>query len=217
MSEQDTEHQMSEPETARPEARPKSIAWWQFGLIGLMFMMFVMFAAGLGRDSKILPSPLIGKPAFAFDIAKLGSDERLRLADFRGKVVVMNFWASWCLSCKDEHHVLLKVADRLKSAAGVQFIGINHKDTAANAEAFLKKMGRFPYPSGVDPQGRLGLEFGVYGMPETFFITADGVIADKHIGALTEKVLVEKIARASGYKKAKEAHETSLLNKEEER
>ena len=113
----------------------------------------------------------------------------------------MNFWASWCVSCRDEHPVL--TGDEVKKMAAlpnVQFLGINHKDTAANATGFLQKMGTFPYPSGVDGDGRLALEFGVYGMPETFFINQEGVIAAKHIGALNLDILMEKIKVAAQYK-----------------
>ncbi len=192
---------MSETEPYNTPLR-KPVAWWQFGLIGVMFLMFVMFAAGLGRDGKFLPSPLIGKAAYNFDIPKLGSDERIKLSDYRGKIVVMNFWASWCVSCREEHHVLLKVSKKMAGLQNVQFLGINHKDTADNAEGFLKKMGRFPYPSGVDGQGRLALEFGVYGMPETYFINGDGIIVGKHIGPLTEESLIAKISKAAEYKSA---------------
>ena len=196
---------MSEPliHNEQNEPRVKKIAWWQFGLLGVMFLMFVMFAAGLGRDGKLLPSPLIGKPAYAFDIPKLSSDERIKLTDYRGKVVVMNFWASWCVSCREEHHVLINTAKKLADVSNVQFLGINHKDTAQNAEAFFEKMGRFPYPSGVDGQGRLALGFGVYGMPETFFISPDGIIVAKHIGPLSEDALISKIERAAKYNVSK--------------
>lgn len=180
------------------ETAPKTIRWWHFALIFVMILMFAMFAAGLGRDTKILPSPLIGKPAFAFDIRKLGTeDERVKLADYQGKIVVMNFWASWCVSCREEHEVLLEAAKKYGGDGKVQFIGINHKDNDKAAADFLSRMGQFPYPSGTDPQGRLALEFGVYGMPETFFIDEKGVIAGKHIGPLT-MAIVDKKMKAAG-------------------
>lgn len=189
----------NEPSISRGGRR--SIAWWQIALFGLMVIMFIMFAAGLGRDGKFIPSPLIGKPAFQFDIPKLAKLEatpeekslKIKLADFKGKVVVMNFWASWCVSCRQEHHVLLEAANVYVANGGVQFLGINHKDTDKAANTFLDSMGRFPYPSGIDRQGRLALEFGVYGMPETFFINAEGVVAAKHIGPLTMEVMHEKL------------------------
>ena len=173
------------------EQRKGYIKWWHFALVGVMMFMFILFAAGLGRDTKFIPSPLIGKPAYAFDLRKLGSQERIKLDEFAGKIVVMNFWASWCVSCKDEHHVLLEAAKEYGDK--VQFVGINFKDTDEAANRFLERMGRFPYPSGVDPQGRLGLEFGVYGMPETFFISPKGVIGAKQIGPLTKEIFEAKI------------------------
>ena len=181
-------------------SRSRSVSWWQFALLGTLALMFLLFAMGLGRDTKFLPSPLIGKPAFAFDVRKLGSEERIKLTDFKGKIVVMNFWASWCLSCQDEHHVLLDAAKKHAGSGKVQFLGINHKDTDAAADAFLQRMGRFPYPSGVDPQGRLALEFGVYGMPETFFINEDGIIVAKHIGPLTAAIFQAKMEDVAKFK-----------------
>lgn len=177
------------------DGEPKFIRWWHFALIGLMILMFTLFAAGLGRDTKFIPSPLIGKPAYKFDIPKFGSqtNERIKLADYQGKVVVMNFWASWCVSCRDEHHVLLAAAKAYAGNNSVQFLGINHKDNSKAADKFLNRMGRFPYPSGIDGQGRLALEFGVYGMPETFFINKNGVVAAKHIGPLTMKQFEAKM------------------------
>jgi len=173
--------------------QPRTIHWWQFMLVGILMFMFILFAAGLGRDTKLLPSPLIGKPAFAFDIRKLGSKERIKLDDFKGKVLIMNYWASWCASCRDEHHVLLGGAKAYANNKSIQFLGINHKDTDEAADSFLERMGRFPYPSGVDAQGRLALEFGVYGMPETFFISKSGIVGAKHIGPLTAEILNAKI------------------------
>lgn len=174
------------------------IRWWQFALIGILIAMFFLFAMGLGRDAKFLPSPLIGKQASDFNLVKLGSDERLKLSDLRGRGVVLNFWASWCVTCLDEHHVLVDVGSQYKDSDKISFIGVNHKDRAERAEAFMKKNGRFPYPSVVDGLGRLGLEYGVYGMPETFFIDKDGILVAKHIGAISKKTLLEKIKLIGG-------------------
>lgn len=180
-------------------ARSKSfISWWQIALIAILIALFVLFAMGLGRDSKILPSPLIGKPAYNFDLKKLGSDERLRLSQLKGRGVVLNFWASWCVTCLDEHHVLVNVGRQFKGSDKISFIGVNHKDTQQNAAAFMQRNGVFPYPSVVDRQGRLGLEYGVYGMPETFFINKEGIVVAKHIGAINKKTLLEKIKLIGG-------------------
>ncbi|MBO6549263.1 MAG: redoxin family protein [Rhizobiales bacterium] len=174
----------------------KVIRWWHFALIGVMIMMFILFAAGLGRDTKFIPSPLVGKPAFDFDLKQLGKESNIKLSDYKGKIVILNFWASWCVTCREEHHVLLEAANALQPKGTVQFLGVNSKDTDKGAFGFMDKRGHFPYPSVIDRQGRMALEYGVYGMPETFFINKDGVIAAKHIGALTHKILADKLKQA---------------------
>lgn len=171
----------------------KTVPWWHFALIGVLILMFILFASGLGRDTKFIPSPLIGKPAFNFDLKQLGADKQIKLSDYKGKIVILNFWASWCVTCREEHHVLLSGAKALQPTGKVQFIGVNSKDTDKAAFGFMDKRGHFPYPSVIDRQGRMALEYGVYGMPETFFINKDGVIAAKHIGALTPTILAEKL------------------------
>ena len=171
----------------------KFVPWWQFALIGVMVLMFILFAAGLGRDTKFIPSPLIGKPAFNFDLKQLGAENQIKLSDYKGKIVILNFWASWCVTCREEHHVLLSAAKALQPTGKVQFIGVNSKDTDKAAFGFMDKRGHFPYPSVIDRQGRMALEYGVYGMPETFFINKEGVIAAKHIGALTPSIVAEKL------------------------
>ncbi len=168
------------------------IRWWHFALIGVMILMFVMFAAGLGRDTRFIPSPLIGKPAYDFKLKQLRADKEISLSDFKGTAVVLNFWASWCVACRDEHHVLLESAKKY-TGKPVQFLGVNSKDTKKAAIGFMEQRGFFPYPSVVDGQGRLGLEYGVYGMPETFFINEKGIIVAKHIGALTPEIVEKNI------------------------
>lgn len=188
----------------------KTVHWWQFALIGILVLMFVLFAAGLGRDTKFIPSPLIGKAASDFQLPQLVTstqtekDKIIRLSDFKGRVVVLNFWASWCVTCREEHHVLIETSTPYAASSaegkGVQFLGVNSKDIDKAANGFLEKRGHFPYPSVIDRQGRLALEYGVYGMPETFFINKEGVIAAKHIGALTPEIVAEKIKIAEGQK-----------------
>lgn len=176
-------------------APQKSVPWWQFALIGVMILMFILFAAGLGRDTKFIPSPLIGKPAFDFNLKQLGAEKQIKLSDYKGKIVVLNFWASWCVTCREEHHVLIESANALKASGKVQFIGVNSKDTDKAAIGFMDQRGHFPYPSVIDRQGRMGLEYGVYGMPETFFVNKNGVIAAKHVGALTPKIFAAKLQK----------------------
>ena len=90
----------------------KAYRWWHFALIGGLVTMFILFAAGLGRDTKFIPSPLIGKAAYEFNLDRLDGSGKLALSELKGKGVVLNFWASWCVSCRDEHHVLLETANK---------------------------------------------------------------------------------------------------------
>jgi cytochrome c biogenesis protein CcmG/thiol:disulfide interchange protein DsbE len=158
------------------------------------------FALSLGDPSK-LPSALIGKPAPATALEALEglSDAAGRpVAGFassdlaRGEVSVVNFWASWCLPCVAEHPVLVA----LKERSGVPIYGINYKDQPAAARRFLGRYGN-PYAAvGVDGNGRTAIEWGVYGMPETFIVNGEGRIAYKHIGPITAEALESKIMPA---------------------
>ena len=147
-------------------------------------------ALGLGRDPKEVPSPLIDKPAPAFASSSLAQPARtLRPDDLRGQVWVFNVWASWCTACRLEHPVLLDYARR----ARVPLIGLNYKDQRAAGLGWLQRDGD-PYTDSVhDPDGRIGLDWGVYGVPETFVIDKQGVVRYKHIGPVTPEVLRDVI------------------------
>ena len=156
-----------------------------------IFILLVGFlAAGLKLDPREVPSPLVGKPAPAFDLPILQQpDKRFVPADMRGKVWLLNVWASWCVSCRDEHPVLLALAKR----GVVPILGLNYKDKGDDANAWLKQFGN-PYDlSAVDADGRIGIDYGVYGVPETYLIDAEGVIRYKQIGPLTQAILDEKV------------------------
>ena len=156
-----------------------------------VFLLIVGFlAVGLKLDPREVPSPLIGKAAPAFDLPVLGQNERRFLpADMRGKVWLLNVWASWCVSCRDEHPVLVDLAKKDL----LPILGLNYKDNGEDAQRWLKQFGN-PYQlSAVDADGRIGIDYGVYGVPETYLIDADGVIRYKQIGPLTPAVLEEKV------------------------
>ena len=141
----------------------------------------VLFQISQGRDIREVPSPLIGKPAPAFDLPRL-ADRNLRFtsANLKGRVSMVNVWASWCVSCRAEHGVLMQMA-----AAGVPIIGINYKDDRADARALLRATGD-PYEATVfDPDGRAAIDWGVYGTPETFIVDKDGVIRYKRVGPIS--------------------------------
>jgi cytochrome c biogenesis protein CcmG/thiol:disulfide interchange protein DsbE len=149
-----------------------------------------VLAAGLKRDPREVPSPLIGKPAPAFALPRLDDPTKtIRLEDMRGKVWILNVWASWCVACREEHPLLMEFAKKRV----VPIYGLDYKDERADATAWLARFGN-PYDASlVDADGRVGIDFGVYGVPETFVIDRDGVIRLKHIGPLTPDVLATKI------------------------
>jgi cytochrome c biogenesis protein CcmG/thiol:disulfide interchange protein DsbE len=157
--------------------------------------LIALLLLGLGRDPKQIDSPLIGKPAPAFRLTPVGGGEPISLDALRGKVVVMNFWATWCVPCYQEHPVLVEAAHR--TTGDPVFFGVVYEDDAAKVQDFLAKQGS-GYPSLMDEGGKTAIAYGVYGVPETFFITPDGKVAHKYVGPLTPKLLQEFVQRARG-------------------
>lgn len=137
-----------------------------------------------------VPSPLIGKPAPAFDLPLLDDPQkRLSNADFKGKPYLLNVFASWCFACLDEHPVLVAEGKSL----GIPVIGFNYKDEAEDARRWLARFGN-PYSVViVDRDGRVAIDFGVYGAPESFLVDAEGVIRYKRIGAITPEIMAFEI------------------------
>ena len=169
--------------------------------LALFGVLFLFLLAGLGLNPREVPSPLIGKPAPAFDLVRLHQpDRKLGTNDLKGQVWLLNVWASWCVSCRVEHPVLMEFA----KAKLVPIVGLNYKDKPDEGIAWLKQYGN-PYDvSVVDRDGRIGIDWGVYGVPETFVVDKAGVIRYKHIGpvdvaALEKKImpLVRELQRAS--------------------
>jgi cytochrome c biogenesis protein CcmG/thiol:disulfide interchange protein DsbE len=158
--------------------------------IALFALMGMLLWRGLSLDPKHIPSPLIDKPLPEFSLTKVHApNETVSNKDLRGRAYLLNVWASWCVACRQEHPLLMEVS-RLKLAP---LIGLDYKDKREDALGFLGSMGN-PYEFSLsDPKGRLGIDLGVYGVPETFVIDAEGVIRYKHIGPLTEQALREKI------------------------
>jgi cytochrome c biogenesis protein CcmG/thiol:disulfide interchange protein DsbE len=157
----------------------------------LVFVVLVVFLwRGLARDPREVPSPLVGKPAPAFALPQLmAPDKQLSVADMKGEVWLLNVWASWCVSCRIEHPLLVELA----RAKVVPVIGLNYKDKNDLGIAWLKENGD-PYRlSVVDADGRVGIDWGVYGVPETFVVDRNGVIRYKQIGPLTKEALEQKI------------------------
>ncbi len=153
-----------------------------------------LLAFGLTRSPQTLPSALIGKEAPGFRLALMADEtapDSLDFAEYRGKVVVLNFWASWCLPCRDEHPVLIELTETY-DPDDVRLLGVVYQDTPANGALYMRQFGG-DWPSVMDPGSRTAIEYGVYGVPETFFIGADGRIAHKHIGAVTRSLVREKV------------------------
>ena len=200
-------HAATSPAIKSDADKPRRSGWIVLPL-AMFFGLAIMFAFALftGDPSK-LPSALIGRPAPKVDFAPL---EGLKVAGqsvpgftaadlSKGNVTIVNFWASWCVPCVQEHSMLIALAMR----TGVPIYGVNYKDEADNARRFIGRYGN-PYKAvGVDPLGRGAIEWGVYGMPETFVVDGKGRIAYKHVGPISLGSLEERVIPA--IEKAREA------------
>jgi cytochrome c biogenesis protein CcmG/thiol:disulfide interchange protein DsbE len=145
---------------------------------------------GLSIDPRLVPSPLIGKAAPAFSLATLKDPSvTLSEADFKGQVSLLNVWATWCGACRAEHPVLVQLAN----SGAVPIYGLNYKDQRPEALRWLQQFGDPYRANAFDADGRVGIDWGVYGAPETFVIDKQGVIRHKHVGPLTQDVLLQEI------------------------
>jgi len=164
-------------------------------LAGLVIVVpfIALLVANLGRDPHKVESPLIGKPAPPFALRSVGSTEVIDVGALKGKPVVLNFWATWCVPCYAEHGVLVSSAKMLGSK--VQFIGVVYDDTEPKILQFLKQYGS-SYPTLFDESGKTAIAYGVYGVPETFFIDPNGNIAAKFEGALDSQRIIENLRKA---------------------
>lgn len=164
--------------------------WKYLAPLALFVALLGLLAVGLNLNPREVPSPLIGKPAPAFDLPRLDDPtQRIRKQDMAGKVWILNVWASWCVACREEHPVLVEFARRRM----VPIYGLNYKDERGNALTWLSKLGD-PYDLSLsDTDGRVGIDFGVYGVPETFVIDKQGMVRFKQIGPVTPEVLRDRI------------------------
>jgi len=158
------------------------------------FVIFVTLAGflfvGLGLNPREVPSPLVDKPAPVFNTAQLHEPSlRFSPQDMKGKVWLFNVWASWCVSCRVEHPVLLALSHKNI----VPIYGLNYKDKPGDGMAWLQEFGNPYVLSATDREGRIGIDYGVYGVPETYVIDKQGVIRYKQIGPVTQQSLREKI------------------------
>lgn len=156
----------------------------------VLLALLALLAIGLTHDPREIPSPLVGKPAPAFDLPMLGSSERVTPASLRGRRVLVNFFASWCAGCQVEHPLLLRLAQE----QGIEIVGMDYKDTDEAATQWLQRHGN-PYRLLVaDRAGTAGLDWGVYGVPETYVLDENGTILFKQVGPVTPEAWTERIA-----------------------
>ena len=151
----------------------------------MVAIMIPVFVIGLSRDPTEVPSPLLNKPAPEFELPSLKDPARtVGSDDYAGQMALVNVWATWCVGCRQEHDYLLKLA----SETDIPIYGLNWRDHRGDALAWLRQLGDPYVASAFDEDARVGIDWGVYGAPETFLISADGIVLYKHISPLTEAV-----------------------------
>lgn len=158
--------------------------------LGVFIVVAGFLFYGLNLNPREVPSPLVGKPTPDFSLPRLQQPEQVFTPkEMAGRVWLLNVWASWCVACRHEHPLLVDLAERKI----VPVVGLNYKDEPTDARRWLQQLGD-PYLLSVsDVEGRTGIDFGVYGVPETFVIDQQGIIRLKHIGPVTEDALKDKI------------------------
>ena len=158
--------------------------------LAIFAVMVAFLAVGLTLDPREVPSPLINKPAPPFQLPQLHApDKTIAQKDMLGKVWMLNVWASWCVACREEHSTILAFA----RSGVIPVLGLNYKDERADGIAWLNRLGNPYLLSAYDRDGRIGIDYGVYGVPETYVIDKAGVIRYKRIGAVTPEILRDKI------------------------
>lgn len=166
--------------------------WKRWLIPGAALPFLALLAFGLTRNAREIPSPLPGQPAPEFRLATLSDPaDSLALTDLRGEVVVLNFWASWCGPCRVEHPALVRASERYGEDS-VRVVGIVYQDSPENARRFMRQLGG-DWPSLLDPATRTAIDFGVYGVPETYFLDREGRVAYKHTGPVTWELVSAKV------------------------
>lgn len=161
------------------------------GLVVILPLIGILFLA-LGNDPTRIRSPLIGKPAPEFTLRDITTGEVVSLESVRGKPIVVNFWATWCVPCYAEHPHLVAAARQYGDQA--MFVGVIYDDEEEAVNRFLRQYGH-SYPVLRDPDGRAAIAYGIFGVPETFFIDASGTIVAKHVGPLDQSALQQYLSR----------------------
>jgi len=155
--------------------------------LGLFIGLIVLFIFGLQNDPRKIPSPLINKPAPEFNLPTLHAPEtNISLQEMKGKVALINVWASWCAACRTEHPLLIEAMAENK---GLNLYGLNYRDKRSDALQWLHQLGNPYIESAYDEAGKTGIDYGVYGVPETFVLDRKGIIRYKHIGPIDKQQL----------------------------
>lgn len=149
-------------------------------------LLLASLVVGIGRDPGLLRSALVDRPAPTLS-GKTLAGEPFDLAGFGGKVTIVNFWASWCVECRREHPDFVRVAERYRGDP-VAMVGVIFQDDPADARAYMDEMGG-DWPNVIDPEGRIAIDYGVYGVPETFLVDPGGIIRSKVVGRIDERTL----------------------------
>lgn len=158
--------------------------------LAVFAVMVIFLGIGLTLNPREVPSPFIGKPAPTFNLPQVAdAGKTLSTDDLKGQISLVNVWASWCTSCREEHPVLLQLAKQNI----VPIYGLNYKDERDNALAWLQRLGDPYTASAFDPEGKTGIDWGVYGVPETFVVDRDGIIRHKQTGPVTPEILEKKL------------------------
>ena len=168
------------------------MALWLLAGVAALLALLTVNAVGPGAA---VDTPIVGRAAPAFDLETLDGG-RLSLAELRGSPVVLNFWASWCIPCREEAP-LLTAAARDYEAQGLRVVGIVYQDSSESARAFMDRYAQ-TYPGLLDPDGRIAIDYGVFGIPETFFIDRDGIVRSRQVGPVTEEGLDRQIREILG-------------------
>lgn len=170
--------------------------WKYFVPLIIFALLFVVLRSGMqdimeGKDVNELPSPLIGKPAPEFELPSLANPENtIGTADFAGKPAILNVWATWCVGCRQEHGFLMELSE----SGMIPVYGLNWRDKLPEAQRFIAQLGDPYIDSAFDGDGTVGINWGVYGAPETFLIGADGTILEKHLGPMSWGIWQAKFA-----------------------
>lgn len=176
----------------------KALRYTAFGLAGLMVIFAVVLASRFGADPGMVPSPLIGEPAPAFDLQTLDGESSTSLGDLAGDIVVINFFASWCLECREEHEDLVAASDSFGDS-GVSFVQISYQEDPQTSADYLASAGTSQWTHYLaDESSRTAIAYGVFGIPETYFVDESGIVVGKIIGeadALTIGATIDAIRR----------------------